>query len=30
MLNIETQFAPGDAAAFVKAATDALIREALA
>jgi hypothetical protein len=28
MLNIESQFAPGDDAAFVKAATDALIREA--
>jgi len=30
MLNIESQFTPGDAAAFVKAATDALIKEALA
>ena len=29
MLNIESQFAPGDDAAFVKAATDALIKEAI-
>jgi len=28
MLNIESQFLPGDDASFVKAATDALIREA--
>jgi hypothetical protein len=30
MLNIESQFLPGDDAAFVKAATDALIKEAIA
>jgi hypothetical protein len=30
LLNIESQFAPGDAAAFVKAATHALIKEAIA
>jgi len=30
MLNIESQFLAGDDAAFVKAATDALIKEALA
>jgi len=30
MLNVESQSAPGDDAAFVKAATDALIKEALA
>jgi hypothetical protein len=30
MLNIESQFLGGDDAAFVKAATDALIKEALA
>jgi hypothetical protein len=30
MLNIESQFTPGDDAAFVKAATEALIKEALA
>jgi hypothetical protein len=30
MLNVESRFAPGDDAAFVKAATDALIRGAIA
>jgi hypothetical protein len=30
LLNIESQFAPGDDAAFVKAATDALIKKAMA
>jgi hypothetical protein len=30
MLNIESEFAPGNDAAFVKAATDALINEAIA
>ena len=30
MLNIESQFLAGDDAAFVNAATDALIKEALA
>jgi hypothetical protein len=30
MLNIESQFLPGDDAAFVKAATDDLIKEASA
>jgi hypothetical protein len=30
MLNIESQFVPGDDAAVVKAATDALIKEAMA
>jgi len=29
MLNIESQFTPGDDAAFVKAATEALIKEAI-
>ncbi|MGA8902548.1 MAG: hypothetical protein WB528_24125 [Bradyrhizobium sp.] len=29
MLNVESQFLPGDDAAYVKAATDALIKEAV-